>query len=62
MNLVSKLEETAAVKPDKTACIFGGESITYEELRESIFRFANGLQDLGMEKGDDLALLLGYTP
>ncbi|MCY8988494.1 fatty acid--CoA ligase family protein [Bacillus atrophaeus] len=62
MNLVSKLEETAAVKPDKTACIFGGESITYEELRESIFRFANGLQDLGMEKGDHLALLLGNTP
>lgn len=62
MNLVSKLEETASEKPDSIACRFRDQVITYKELNDNIQRFADGLQEAGMEKGDHLALLLGNSP
>lgn len=62
MNLVSKLEETASEKPDSIACRFKDHMMTYQELNEYIQRFADGLQEAGMEKGDHLALLLGNSP
>ena len=62
MNLVSKLEETASEKPDSIACRFKDHMMTYQELNEHIQRFADGLQEAGMEKGDHLALLLGNSP
>ncbi len=51
MNLVSKLEETASEKPDSIACRFKDHMMTYQELNEYIQRFADGLQEAGMEKG-----------
>ncbi|AWD86944.1 MULTISPECIES: fatty acid--CoA ligase family protein [Bacillus] len=62
MNLVSKLEETASQKPEKPACLFQDQYMTYEELAGKIKAFANGLEDRGLKKGDHLALLLGNTP
>ncbi|UOY88452.1 fatty acid--CoA ligase family protein [Bacillus glycinifermentans] len=62
MNLVSKLEETAKAKPDRIAYIFGEQTETYGGLQQKIDCFAGGLRELGVEKGDHVALLLGNTP
>jgi len=47
---------------DKTAMIFYGRKIGYRELREKVDRFATALADLGIEKGDRVALLLLNSP
>lgn len=62
MNLVSKLGETAQSKPDRTAYIFGEQTETYGGLQQKIDCFAEGLREIGVEKGDHVALLLGNTP
>ncbi|MFT0802429.1 fatty acid--CoA ligase family protein [Bacillus swezeyi] len=62
MNLVSKLGDTAKSKPDRTAYIFGEQTESYGGLQQKIDRFAGGLHELGVEKGDHVALLLGNTP
>ncbi|ASB90236.1 fatty acid--CoA ligase family protein [Bacillus sonorensis] len=62
MNVVAKLGETAKSKPDRTAYIFGEKKETYGELQQKIDCFAGGLYELGVEKGDHVALLLGNTP
>jgi long-chain acyl-CoA synthetase len=46
----------------KTALIFYGEKITYGRLKELIHRFATGLADLGVKKGDTVALYLLNCP
>lgn len=56
MNLVSKLEETAKAKPDRIAYIFGEQTETYGDCKEKIDCFAGGLRELGVEKGDHVAL------
>ena len=47
---------------DKTALIFYGRKISYRELREQVDRFATALSDLGIKKGDKIALLLLNSP
>jgi len=47
---------------DKTAIIFYGRKIGYRELREKVDRFATALIDLGIKKGDRVALLLLNSP
>lgn len=39
-----------------------GKDTTYGEFEHTVGRFAKGLQDLGVEKGDHVAFLLGNTP
>ncbi len=46
----------------KTALIFYGKKITYGRLKELIHRFATGLADQGVEKGDTVALYLLNCP
>ncbi len=46
---------------DKLAVISGEKRITYGELKERIFRLANGLQDLGMTSSDNLGTMLYNT-
>jgi len=51
----------------KTALIWEGEPgdtrrYTYEELHEEVCRFANVLRDLGVEKGDRVAIYLPMIP
>ncbi|MFW6199710.1 MAG: acetate--CoA ligase [Gemmatimonadota bacterium] len=51
----------------KTALLWEGEpgdtrSYTYEELHEEVCRFANVLRDLGVEKGDRVAIYLPMIP
>lgn len=45
-----------------TALIFYGKKITYRSLRELVDRFASALADLGVKKGDRVALYLLNCP
>jgi len=62
LNLVSCVRQQAAEQPEKIAYHFMGKDTTYGEFEETIGRFAQGLQDLGVQKGDHVAFLLGNTP
>ncbi|TFB24975.1 long-chain-fatty-acid--CoA ligase [Filobacillus milosensis] len=56
------LEDTATNYPDKVAIHFLGKELTYQEVYDSAKKFASYLQDLGLEKGDRVAIMLPNTP
>ncbi|SDF48006.1 acetate--CoA ligase [Terriglobus roseus] len=54
-------------RASKTALIWEGEpgevrSLTYEELHIEVQRFANVLKNLGVKKGDRVAIYMGVSP
>jgi len=61
-SVVQVIDETTEKFKDKTAVIFYGQKISYRELRDHIDRFATALCDLGVKKGDKVALLLLNSP
>ena len=62
MNLVKTVQEIAIRDSSKTAYHFMGKDISYGEFEQTVAKFANALQTLGVEKGDHVALLLSNTP
>ena len=62
LNLVEKVRQQALEQPEKTAYYFLGKGTSYGELEQTVARFAGALQDLGVQKGDHIAFLLGNTP
>jgi len=58
-DLVNQVAEKYGKKP---ALIFYGKEITYTKLKELIDRFATALADLGVKKGDTVALYLLNCP
>ena len=52
------LERNAERYPDKEAIIFQDTRLTYKEVNERVNSLARGLLDLGIKKGDVVALLL----
>lgn len=62
MNLVSRVHETALKDPERIAYHFMGQDTSYAEFDASVSKFASALTDLGVEKGDHIAFLLGNTP
>ena len=56
------LEQSAARVPDRIALIFQGMELTYAELRALSGRFAAVLHDLGVQKGDRVAIHLPNCP
>lgn len=62
MNLVSLIQETATKQPDKIAYHFMGQDTSYADFDALVSKFASSLRDLGIEKGDHIAYLLGNTP
>jgi len=60
--LVGCLEDTARQFPDNTAIIFFDNKMTYRELLTAVNRFARALQDLGVKKGDRVALFMPNIP
>jgi len=62
LGLVQSIERWAASSPDLIALHFDGESITYRDLNLRANRVANGLEALGVEKGDRVAIMLPNIP
>lgn len=55
-------DEVTEKHADRTALIFHGNRMTFRELREAVHRFAAALYDLGVKKGDRIALYLLNSP
>ncbi len=55
-------DQVAEKYGNKTALIFYGKKISYAKLKELIDRFATALADLGVKKGDTVALYLLNCP
>jgi long-chain acyl-CoA synthetase len=56
------LRKTAAESPDTTAVYYNDHVITYRELDALADRFAAALQDLGIRKGERVAIYLPNLP
>ncbi len=56
------LRDSAASFPGNTALIFFDRKITYRELDALVDRFAAGLQQLGLGKGDRVAVYMANCP
>ena len=56
------LRESARKHPDAVAIIFEGRKVKYKELDEAVDRLATALQDLGVKKGDKVAIFLPNCP
>jgi long-chain acyl-CoA synthetase len=56
------LEDSAVKYPKKIAITFYNYSITYEELLKKVESLKTALYDLGIRKGDRVALMLPNTP
>jgi long-chain acyl-CoA synthetase len=58
MIIPNYVEKNAKLYPDKTAIkVIGDKSCTFSELKERVYRLANGLLGLGIKKGDRVAVL-----
>jgi long-chain acyl-CoA synthetase len=55
-------DEVSQTYANKSALIFYGKKISYEELRQLVDKFATALADLGVQKGDRVALYLLNCP
>ena len=62
ISVVQTIDETTEKFKDKTAVVFYGQKISYRDLRDQIDRFATALCELGVKKGDKVALLLLNSP
>jgi long-chain acyl-CoA synthetase len=56
------LEQTAERYPERVATIFFGAKLPYRALNEAANRFAHALLDLGLKRGDRVALMLPNCP
>jgi long-chain acyl-CoA synthetase len=60
--LTRLLDDAAASFPQHAALAFLGATTTYRELKDQVDRFAGVLRDLGVRKGDRVALVLPNCP
>jgi fatty-acyl-CoA synthase len=56
------LDELADHYGQKDALLFQDERITFDQFRERVDNLAKGLRELGVERGDQVALLMGNRP
>ncbi|MBP3950763.1 long-chain-fatty-acid--CoA ligase [Bacillus suaedae] len=61
-NLAQFLNDSAEKFPEHIALAFLGKKIKYKELLDETYRFANVLKDLGVQKGDRVAIMLPNCP
>ena len=61
-SLIEAFDEATEKWKDRHALIFYGKKITYGELRDKVDRFAAALSDLGVKKGDRVAVLMLNCP
>ena len=60
--LQQMLEETAEKYPNETYVIFHGVMKSYSQINEMADRFATALINLGVKKGDKVAIYLPNVP
>lgn len=58
----SYLKQAAEESPNRVALHFIGKELSYEEVYTLSKKFANQLMDLGIKKGDRVAIMLANTP
>ncbi|MCW2278183.1 class I adenylate-forming enzyme family protein [Heliophilum fasciatum] len=58
MSIPAVLAEAARIEPGKVAIVDGDRRITYEELWKQVQDFAGGLRQLGVVRGDRVAVCL----
>ncbi|GGG16217.1 long-chain-fatty-acid--CoA ligase [Paenibacillus abyssi] len=61
-NIVNLLLDAVASYPNKPAVYFLGKTMSYRELLTSVYRMSNGLHQLGVSKGDRVAIMLPNCP
>jgi long-chain acyl-CoA synthetase len=61
-NLAKAFHQTVERIPDDPALVSGGEVTTWSELRDRVARIAGGLRELGVGKGDTVALMMNNRP
>ena len=62
LTLPAALDRTAKRFPDKTSLIMMGRKMTFKEVNDLVNRFARALSDLGLKKGDKVALAMPNMP
>jgi long-chain acyl-CoA synthetase len=62
ISLIQAFDRAVEKWKNKPALIFYGKKISYLELKDQIDRFATALYDLGIRKGDTIALFLLNCP
>jgi len=62
LNLATSLRESARLHADRIALVFGERTWTYAALHAAVQRFAGALREIGIERGQHVALLLPNTP
>lgn len=58
MDIGGGLGRSARLFPEKIATLCEGRTYTYDQLNRIVNRFSHGLQALGVEKGDKIALMM----
>jgi long-chain acyl-CoA synthetase len=61
-SLVDLFDETAQKYANQPAVIFYGNKITFKQLHDEVNRFATALSQMGVKKGDKVALYLLNSP
>ena len=61
-NLVMMFKKSAERFSDKTALFFSDKKISYKELYQMSQGLSQGLKNLGIKKGDKVAIFLHNTP
>jgi len=62
VNTTEFLMISSAIVPDRAAMVFEGRTITYGEFSERVNALANALAELGVKKGDMVAMLQVNCP
>ncbi|MCA1063983.1 long-chain fatty acid--CoA ligase [Rossellomorea aquimaris] len=58
MDIGSYLAQNARKKPEKLAMVCEGRTYTYEQFNQEVNKLAHGLLDLGVQKGEKVALMM----
>jgi long-chain acyl-CoA synthetase len=62
LNLAHYLDLSTQATPDKTAVIFDDESLSYLELNALAKRVANVLKNMGVDRGEKVAMMIPNIP
>jgi long-chain acyl-CoA synthetase len=62
MNMERMLQESAERYPENTAVIYEGKRISYKNLNQFVDALAHHLKELGIQKGDKVAIMLSNCP